>query len=156
MTETINPKFPRGVEVITGVIIENTKGQILLVKSPKWLDKWIIPGGHVEPGETVFQAAIREAKEETNLDCEAVGIFSCGENINSPDFHRPAHFISFAIYCKAKDDTVKLDGEELNKFLWISPDDAKDYDLRRGFGDTFGEFIEYKKSGKISQNYSKV
>jgi 8-oxo-dGTP pyrophosphatase MutT (NUDIX family) len=43
--------------------------QILMVKHPKY-DKWMAPGGHVDPGELVYQAALREIKEETGLDID--------------------------------------------------------------------------------------
>jgi len=46
-------------------IIQNEKGQILLVKDKKW--SWNFPGGKLESGETAFQAAKRETFEETNL-----------------------------------------------------------------------------------------
>ena len=156
MNEIINPNFPRGVEVVVGVIIENPKGEILLVKSPKWGEKWTIPGGHVDTGESIVQAAIREAKEETNMDCRAVGIFSAGENIGSPEFHRPAHFVNFAVYCQSDGKNLKLDGDELKEHLWIDPENVPKDNFRRGFGDTIAEFIEYKKSAKVSQNYSKA
>lgn len=52
--------------------------QILLTKR-KDLEAWCLPGGHVDPGETVAQAAVREIREETGLDVELtrlVGIYS--------------------------------------------------------------------------------
>ena len=41
-------------------------GRILLVKREDF-EIWSLPGGHVESGESVAQAAIREVREETGL-----------------------------------------------------------------------------------------
>lgn len=49
------------------VIIENEQGQILL-QSRADRDKWGLPGGCQELGERFPETAIREVKEETNLD----------------------------------------------------------------------------------------
>ena len=125
MTESINPKYPHGVEVVVGIVIENPKGEILLVKSPKWGDKWTIPGGHVDPGENIFKTAIREAKEETGLNCQSDG------------------------------NNLKLDGDELKEYLWITPENVNKVNFMCGFGDSISEFIEFKKTAKISQNYIK-
>ena len=48
-------------------IVEN--GQILMVRQ-KYRDSviWTLPGGSIEPGETPWQAVIREVKEEVNVD----------------------------------------------------------------------------------------
>ncbi|MBR3254647.1 MAG: NUDIX domain-containing protein [Clostridia bacterium] len=43
-------------------------GKVLLVQQTKGL--WGFPKGHVEAGETEIETAIREVKEETNLDVE--------------------------------------------------------------------------------------
>lgn len=49
------------------VIILNEKNQVLLQKRAD-VQLWGIPSGHIEVGETVTEAVIREIKEETNLD----------------------------------------------------------------------------------------
>lgn len=46
------------------IILARQNGQWLFVRHKERLT-WELPAGHVEPGETVFNAAIRELKEET-------------------------------------------------------------------------------------------
>ena len=51
-------------------IIIHKNGKILLIKRKNPPFGWALPGGFVDEGETVEQAAIREAKEETGLDVQ--------------------------------------------------------------------------------------
>ena len=63
-----------GVAVNVAVLQDN---KILLTQREDF-ETWILPGGGVEDGETVAQAALRETKEETGLDIELtrlVGIY---------------------------------------------------------------------------------
>lgn len=46
------------------------------------LQKWLPPGGHVEPGELPDEAAVREVREETGLEVELVG--DRGLEVSSP------------------------------------------------------------------------
>ncbi len=53
-------------------------GQILLIQREDF-EVWGLPGGQVEAGESIAQAAMREARAETGLDVELtrlVGIYS--------------------------------------------------------------------------------
>ena len=52
-------------------IIED--GKILLTKRED-VEVWCLPGGGVEDGESVAEAGIREAKEETGLDVELTSL----------------------------------------------------------------------------------
>lgn len=47
--------------------------QILLVRSRRNPSNWIFPKGHVEPGETDAEAALREAREEAGVAGTVVG-----------------------------------------------------------------------------------
>lgn len=64
------PPRDRPRHPVVGVGIVAWRGdRVLLVRRgrPPRQGEWSIPGGHQELGETVFEAAIREAREETGL-----------------------------------------------------------------------------------------
>jgi nucleoside triphosphatase len=73
-------------EPTVGVFIFNQAGELLLLKSHKWFDKYVVPGGHVELGERLEEAAIREAKEETGLDVHGLEFICHQEFIHDPAF----------------------------------------------------------------------
>ena len=57
-------------KVAVGTIITDARGRIVLVKraiEPGY-GKWVFPGGFIDRGETVEDAALREAREECGLD----------------------------------------------------------------------------------------
>lgn len=54
-------KYP---EPIVGALIFNNKDEIFLMKSHKWEGKYVIPGGHIELGETIEEALKREVKRK--------------------------------------------------------------------------------------------
>ena len=66
------------VKLGVGVAVYDTEGRILMEKRSD-NGMWGLPGGRVEPGESVEQAALREVKEETGLEiviADLVGIYS--------------------------------------------------------------------------------
>ena len=58
----------------TTAVIEFQPQMILLIKrdTVPFKGYWALPGGRVDPGETVEQTVVREVKEETGLDAEIV------------------------------------------------------------------------------------
>lgn len=57
------------------LIIEIEGRGLVLIERRNPPPGWALPGGFVEVGETLEQAAVREAKEETCLDVELLGQF---------------------------------------------------------------------------------
>ncbi|SDC01014.1 ADP-ribose pyrophosphatase YjhB, NUDIX family [Terribacillus halophilus] len=69
--------------VSAAAIVRNEQDEILLIKGPR--RGWEMPGGQVEEGESLTQAAIREVKEESGIEIEVTkfcGIYqNAGESI---------------------------------------------------------------------------
>lgn len=76
--------------VVAACVIRNEKGQYLLVQEaqPKVYGLWNLPAGHVDKGEIIRDAAVREAKEETGYDVELLSkIDVYHEEIEEPVRH---------------------------------------------------------------------
>eukprot|EP01083_Nonionella_stella_P105213 302531_1 len=57
------------------VVVRHPDGRFLLVQEFASVGFWL-PGGRVDPGETLCEAAIRETKEEAGIDVELTGILT--------------------------------------------------------------------------------
>lgn len=132
MTEdTKDHVYPRGVEVIVGPFIINDKRQVLLFTSPKWDGVWIVPGGHIEPGETLEEALIRETFEEIGVEIEPLDLISVADGIVSPpQFKRNAHFVFINYAAKLKSDKFVFN-REISAFKWFDIDEAIGSDMVR-------------------------
>ncbi len=112
--------------VAVGALIKNKEGKILLVQSPKWLEKrYSVPGGHVELKERIEDAVVREVKEETNIDVKPLKLLLIQQVIEPEEFYeRERHFIFFDFLCEALSEEVKLDNLELVDYVWVDPKEA--------------------------------
>ena len=63
------------------------KGRLLLIQRGTEPNKglWSFPGGHIELGETLFEAAKREAREETGIEVEPLELFQTHDWIARDD-----------------------------------------------------------------------
>lgn len=121
----MSEKYP---EPVTGALILNEKDEIFLMQSPKWDGQWLVPGGHVEKGETIEECLKREVKEEVSLKVEDIEFVTVLEGIPE-DFERDAHFIFLNYSCRAENQEVELDDREAVDYKWIDPEKALESDL---------------------------
>ena len=84
-----------------------------MVSSHKWFDKWTIPGGHIELGETMREAVVREVKEEVGLDVSVERQLLTQEAIYTGQFWKKRHYIFFDFLCRCETDKVTLDDREI-------------------------------------------
>lgn len=113
-------KYP---EPTVGALIFNRSGELFLMKSHKWRGKYVVPGGHLELGETIEQAVVREVKEETNLDVYDLEFLCLQEFIYDQVFWKPNHFLFLDYTCRT-DQTVATLNHEAQEYLWASLDEA--------------------------------
>lgn len=106
-----------------GALIYDSKGQVLMVRTHKWGNRWGIPGGKIERGETSTDALRREILEETGLTLGTVEFALVQDSIHSPEFMRPEHFILLNYVAHAITTEVRLN-DEAEEFKWLTPADA--------------------------------
>jgi ADP-ribose pyrophosphatase YjhB (NUDIX family) len=117
-TKTIKcPKCQNKIEVYNNpiptvdIIIEIKSKGIVLIKRKNPPHGWAIPGGFVDYGESLEEAAMREVKEETNLDVRLIRQF----HTYSDPKRDPRHHSISTVYIaegkgkpKAKDDALDI------------------------------------------------
>jgi ADP-ribose pyrophosphatase YjhB (NUDIX family) len=107
--------FSRSTHYTASVFVLKDE-KVLMLKQTK-SKYWLLPGGHIDDGELPHEAAIREVKEETNLDIEILQVpDNCAKTeIATP---LPVPFAMRLLPCRDKKDidslfTAKVIGGEL-------------------------------------------
>jgi nucleoside triphosphatase len=115
-------QFP---EPTVGAFIFNPAGKLFLMRSHKWHGRYVVPGGHVELGETLEQALLREVREETGMIVTEPRLICTQECIYDPAFWKPRHFIFFDYACRneAAPDSVQLN-DEAEDYTWTTVEEA--------------------------------
>ena len=98
-----------------GCIVINEKNEILLVHHNA--GHWGLPKGHMEEGETEIETAIRETKEETNIDVEV------NENFRYTQIYSPKeNVMKEVVYFLAKNvnNNKEAQLEEVSEVRWFN------------------------------------
>jgi phosphoglycolate phosphatase len=113
-----------------GGLIRDEQGNMLLVRTRKWSGLYGIPGGKVDYGETLENAFIREAREETGLEITDPVFIMNQDCVEHPQFYRPRHYILVNYTAKALGirPAVKLNHES-DACVWAAADQALGLEL---------------------------
>ncbi len=116
--------------LISHALIRNSKGKLLILKRTLIEHgkenfeggKWDIPGGTVEMLEFPSVTAVRETKEETNLDVIVERIIYEKSNI---DTNKNKVFTTLIYLCSLSgtNDTIMLNLEEHDAYKWVTKED---------------------------------
>jgi 8-oxo-dGTP diphosphatase len=114
------------VDVAYVLLFDEKKEHILLVKNKgKHESYYTLPGGAVEEGETLQQAAIREVKEETGLDVEVDGILMIREDFFEERGH---HAVFFIFTGRIVDGRISISHpDEIEEVAWMETEKAEEF-----------------------------
>jgi ADP-ribose pyrophosphatase YjhB (NUDIX family) len=128
-----DPEAPQASRIVPAVntVVTNDAGEILLIHRTD-NDNWALPGGAVDIGESLPQAAIRETREETGIDCEITGL--------SGIYTDPRHVILYTSNGEVRQEfsivlTARATGgqptpsSESSQVRWIAPTDLDRYQM---------------------------
>ena len=76
-----DPDAPTATTIVpsVNVVVENADGHILLIRRSD-NGNWALPGGAIDIGESVAEAAVREVEEETGITCQITGLVGTYSN----------------------------------------------------------------------------
>ncbi|WP_433191455.1 NUDIX hydrolase [Actinoallomurus sp. CA-150999] len=130
-----DPNAPTANSIVpsVNVVVTNEQGEILLIRRTD-NDNWAVPGGAVDLGESLTQAAVRETKEETGIECEITGLVGI--------YTDPKHVMHYTSNDEVRQEfsivlTARLVGgtptpsSESSEVRWVAPDDIRGYTMHR-------------------------
>ena len=81
-------------------------------------DSWTLPGGKQEYDETIIECAIRETKEETNLDITNVSVFGADDDISID-----RHYVTIHTYATSFTGTpMVMEKDKIDEWKWYEFD----------------------------------
>ena len=115
------------------VVVVNDAGDVLMIRRSD-NDNWAVPGGAIDLGESMVQAAIRETREETGIECEITGLVGI--------YTDPKHVILYTSNGEARQEfSILLTGvptggqptpsSESSEVRWVPRDELLGYQLDR-------------------------
>jgi 8-oxo-dGTP pyrophosphatase MutT (NUDIX family) len=108
---------PDLVRLAAAVVVFDAGGRVLLVRHAYGKERWSLPGGEVDPGESPAEAAVREAREEAGVEVELdhlIGVYYLRSRKNGLRFMFAARIVT--------GEPSAADANEIAEIGWFSPD----------------------------------
>lgn len=115
------------------------QGKVLLVeraKPPRGL--WAFPGGHVEPGETLAEAAARELREETGLTASLHGLVGLYDVIRRDGAGRVSVHYVIACFLGLAEAGEPVAASDAAAAAWVDPERLGGYALAPNIAEAIG------------------
>lgn len=119
----------RPIVGVGAVIVENGRALIVRRGTEPLKGEWSIPGGVVELGETLRDAAAREAKEETGLEVEAGEVLEVVDRImRDPERKIQYHYVLVDFLCQRISGEAHP-GADASELRWITPQELESFPI---------------------------
>ncbi len=141
-----DPAAPQANSLVpsVNVVVTNAGGDVLLIRRSD-NENWAVPGGGIDLGESMVQAAVRETKEETGIDCEVTGLIGI--------YTDPKHVILYTSNGEVRQEfsillTARATGgaparsDESSEVRWVPRESLSGYSMDRSMRLRIGHFIE--------------
>ena len=121
-----DPAAPAPNSIVPAVtaVVKDDEGRVLLIRRTD-NDRWALPGGGTELGETVAQTVVREVREETGIDVEVlglVGIYSDPRHVIAYDDGEVRQQFSICFRARPVGGTLTSSSES-SEVVWVTPGD---------------------------------
>jgi 8-oxo-dGTP pyrophosphatase MutT (NUDIX family) len=140
-----DPAAPKANRIVpsVNVVVTNDAGDVLIIRRSD-NDNWAVPGGAIDLGESMVQAAIRETQEETGIDCEITGLVGI--------YTDPKHVILYTSNGEVRQEfSILLTGvvtggqptpsSESTEVRWVAREDIAGYQLDRSMRLRLGHYL---------------
>jgi ADP-ribose pyrophosphatase YjhB (NUDIX family) len=126
------------------VVVTNGDGDVLLIRRTD-NQNWAVPGGAIDHGESMVQAAVRETKEESGIDCSVTGLVGI--------YTDPKHVILYTSNGEVRQEfSILLTGratggvptpsDESSEVRWVPRGDLGSYSMDRSMRLRIGHFLD--------------
>jgi O-acetyl-ADP-ribose deacetylase (regulator of RNase III)/ADP-ribose pyrophosphatase YjhB (NUDIX family) len=140
--EYMQHKLSQGPFITVDIIIE-VKGGLVLIERSNPPFGWAIPGGFLDYGETLEKCAIREAKEETNLD-----IYDLEQMFTYSDPRRDPRFHTVTTVFVAKANGTPKAGDDAQDAKVVSLDEVRNLKLAFDHHNVLEDYQRFKQKRK--------
>ena len=105
----------RPIVGVAAVVIEDDRVVLVRRGSPPAYGEWSLPGGAVEPGETLEEAVVREVKEEIGLEVEVVELVAVLDRIFlDPEGEVQFHYVLMDFLCRRSGGRLRASSDAIS------------------------------------------
>jgi len=135
--------MPTHIVAAAGVV-ENEKGEILLVKT--YHGGWVFPGGQVEVGENLIEAVIREIKEESGINVTVNKLFAISSNTATNKGYNGVEVVPTKVMmdfiCTFIDGELCI-SDENSESCWVKKAEVLDMIIAPAIRKRFQAYLDY-------------